>query len=110
MSRISLDDGLERTRVEGLKIVRATAMKTLYGAFPPPSPRNLADSGQFGLSFVTLQADTLFWQILPVLAYTRATSIELNASHVLVQVLTHECVSWALDDLLTQINALANLG
>jgi len=72
-------------------------------------PRVLADSGQYGLSFVTLQADTLFWQILPILAYTRTSSVDLNASQFLVQVLTHERVSWALDDLLTQLNALANL-
>ncbi len=72
-------------------------------------PRVLADSGQYGLSFVTLQADTLFWQILPILAYTKSSSVDLNASQFLVQVLTHERVSWALDDLLTQLNALANL-
>ena len=72
-------------------------------------PRLLADSGQYGLSFVTLQADTLFWQILPILAYTKSSSVDLNASQFLVQVLTHERVSWALDDLLTQLNALANL-
>ncbi len=73
------------------------------------APPALADAGQYGLSFVTLQANTLFWQILPVLAYTKSTSLDLNATHVLVQVLTHERVSWALDDLLTQLNALANL-
>ena len=72
-------------------------------------PRVLADSGQYGLSFVTLQADTLFWQIAPLLAYTKSNSVELNASQFLAQVLTHERVSWALDDLLTQLNALANL-
>jgi hypothetical protein len=72
-------------------------------------PRVLADSGQYGLSFVTLQADTLFWQILPLLAYTKSNSVDLNASQFLVQVLTHERVSWALDDLLTQLNALASL-
>jgi hypothetical protein len=73
------------------------------------APPALADAGQYGLSFVTLQANTLFWQILPVLAYTKSSSLDLNATHVLVQVLTHERVSWALDDLLTQLNALANL-
>jgi hypothetical protein len=72
-------------------------------------PRVLADSGQYGLSFVTLQADTLFWQILPLLAYTKSNSVDLNAAQFLVQVLTHERVSWALDDLLTQLNALASL-
>lgn len=71
-------------------------------------PRALAESGQYGLGFVTLQADTLFWQILPLLAYTKSNSVDLNASQFLVQVLTHERVSWALDDLLTQLNALAS--
>jgi hypothetical protein len=74
------------------------------------APRNFADSGQYGLSFATLQADTLFWQIVPVLVYTRSTGVSLNSQHVLVQVLTHERVSWALDELLNQLHAFASLG
>jgi hypothetical protein len=72
-------------------------------------PRLLADAGQYGLEFVTAQADTLFFTIAPVLFVTRRAGIDLNASPVVAQVLRHERVSWALDDLVGQLDALADL-
>jgi hypothetical protein len=71
---------------------------------------SLSDSGQYGLEFVTDQADSIFWVIVPILAFTRiVTSVNLNSMPILAQALTHERVSWALDDLVNQLNALADL-
>jgi hypothetical protein len=72
-------------------------------------PRNLSDSGQYGLEFVTDQADTLFIVIGRVLAYVSTTpTADLNSSPVIAQALVHERVSWALNDLFNQLKALAD--
>lgn len=73
-------------------------------------PTILADSGQYGLDFITDQADQLFWVIAPV-----AAIIEFNANNnvanslMLVQVLSNERVHFALNSLLSQLNELASL-
>ena len=77
------------------------------------SPSSLADSGQYGLDFVTDQADTLFWVIAPIIAHFKTTSPSSASSSgntTLEQVLSNERVIWSLNSLLTQLNALANLG
>jgi hypothetical protein len=72
-------------------------------------PGRLADAGQFGLEFVADQADKLFWVFVPILSYTKDIGIPgLGRTSLVSQVLTHERVSWALDDLLNQIKALAD--
>jgi len=73
-------------------------------------PSILADSGHYGLEFVTDQADSLFWVIMPILACTKSIStLNLNSMPILAQALVHERVSWALDDLINQLKALADL-
>lgn len=73
-------------------------------------PRYLADSGQYGLEFVTDQADRLFWVLVPILAFTKTQlTLNLNGLPIVVQALNHERVSWALDDLVNQLKALADL-
>ncbi len=72
-------------------------------------PRVLTDAGQFGLEFVTGQADTLFYALVPVLFATKLGGADLNASPVVAQVLKHERVSWALDDVFSQLDTLAGL-
>jgi hypothetical protein len=70
----------------------------------------LADSGQYGLDLVTDQADRLFRLLAPVLANVKAGGIaNLNSLPTVAQVLTHERVSWALDDLIQQFSSLADL-
>jgi len=72
-------------------------------------PQYLADSGQYGLEFVTDQADRIFWVLVPILAFTKtAPSLNLNSQPFLAQALNHERVSWALDDLVNQLRALAD--
>ncbi len=74
---------------------------------------SLADSGQYGLDFVTDQADTLFWVIAPIIGHFRTTDPTTpisSGSTTLEQVLSNERVIWSLNNLLTQLNALANLG
>jgi len=72
-------------------------------------PAILTDSGQYGLEFVTNQADDIFWVLVPILAYAKsASTLNLNSMPLVAQVLVHERVSWALDDLMTQIKALAD--
>jgi hypothetical protein len=73
-------------------------------------PAALADSGQYGLEFITAQADQLFWVIVPILAFIKTTGTPtLNSLPVVAQALAHERVSWALDDMFNQIDALADL-
>jgi hypothetical protein len=73
-------------------------------------PAYLADSGQFGLDLVTDQADRLFRLLAPVLANVKSGGVaDLNSLPTLGQVLTHERVSWALDDLVQQFSSLADL-
>jgi hypothetical protein len=72
-------------------------------------PRALTDAGQFGLEFVTGQADTLFYTLVPVLFATKLGGADLNSSPTVAQVLKHERVSWALDDIVSQLDTLAGL-
>jgi hypothetical protein len=72
-------------------------------------PRLLTDAGQYGLEFVTAQADTLFYTLVPVLFATKLGGADLNSSPIVAQVLKHERVSWALDDLVSQLDTLAGL-
>lgn len=72
-------------------------------------PGRLTDAGQFGLEFVADQADKLFWVFVPILTFTKALGTPgLSRASLVAQVLTHERVSWALDDLINQIKALAD--
>jgi hypothetical protein len=74
------------------------------------APSVLADSGQYGLQFVTEQADSIFWTIVPILAFTKtAVTLRLSSNPIVAQALEHERVTWALDDLVNQLNALADL-
>jgi hypothetical protein len=74
------------------------------------APANLADSGQYGLEFVTDQAHGLFKVFVPIVAFIRTTNqTNLNRLPIVAQALLHERVSWALDDLNNQLKALADL-
>jgi hypothetical protein len=65
----------------------------------------------YGIDFVTDQADRLFWTIAPVVAHLKTTSpLNSSSQSTLAQVLSNERVGWALDNLLSQIHELANLG
>lgn len=73
-------------------------------------PAILADSGLYGLDFVTDQADRLFWVIAPVVAvidFVEANNIA--NSLMLEQILSNERVHFALNNILGQLNALADL-
>lgn len=72
-------------------------------------PGSLNDSGQYGLDFVTDQADALFWIIAPIVAHIKFSLPSLTGRTTLDQVLSNERVSWALDNLFTQLNTLADL-
>jgi hypothetical protein len=73
-------------------------------------PSMLTDSGQFGLNFVTDQADSLFWTLVPIIAVLQTTeSVNPTSGLMLRQVLSNERVRWALDNILEQLNVLANL-
>ncbi|MGA8098092.1 MAG: hypothetical protein WB810_05455 [Candidatus Cybelea sp.] len=73
-------------------------------------PRYLTDSGQVGLEFVTSQADELFCTIAPVLyfAFTGANQSFITRP-IVAQVLSHERVTWAMSDLFSQLDVLADL-
>jgi hypothetical protein len=72
-------------------------------------PTYLADSGQYGLGLVTHEAHNLFNILGVVLPQVRAGGVAiLSTLPPVAQVLTHDRVSWALDDLLGQLNELAN--
>jgi hypothetical protein len=74
------------------------------------APRYLADSGQYGLESVADQADSIFWVLVPILAYTKTQpTLNLNGQPIVIQALNHERVSWALDDLFNQLKSLADL-
>jgi hypothetical protein len=64
----------------------------------------------YGIDFVTDQADRLFWTIAPVVAHLK-TIVAINSSSqsMLKQILSNERVTWALDNILSQLNALAEL-
>lgn len=73
-------------------------------------PAVLDNSGQYGLEFVTDQADKLFWTIAPIVSHLKTTSsITSSSRSTLEQILSNERVSWSLDNLLSQLNALADL-
>jgi hypothetical protein len=64
----------------------------------------------YGIDFVTDQADRLFWTIAPIVAHLK-TVVAANPSSqsMLKQILSNERVLWALDNILSQLNALADL-
>jgi hypothetical protein len=70
------------------------------------APSILSASGQFGLDFVTDQADTLFWVISIVLDAVKDTTQSL----LLDKVLSFERVQQTLSELLFQLDTLASLG
>jgi len=73
-------------------------------------PSILADSGQYGLDFVTDQADRLFWVLAPVVTILEADeSANVLGNTMLEQVLSNERVRFAINNLLSQLNALADL-
>jgi hypothetical protein len=64
----------------------------------------------YGIDFVTDQADRLFWTIAPIVAYLKTTrSLNPSGQSTLGQILSNERVSLALDNILSQLNALADL-
>jgi hypothetical protein len=71
------------------------------------APSILSASGQFGLDFVTEQADTLFWVIGIVLS---AINQDTSNSLLLSRVLSFERVQQTLSELLFQLDTLADLG
>lgn len=75
------------------------------------APAILTDSGRYGLAFVTQQADKLFWTLVPIIAFIRtADRTTIGSSKpVLLQALLHERVTWSLDDMLNQLQSLADL-
>src|SRR6266567_8741963 len=73
-------------------------------------PSNLADSGQFGLDFVTDQADRIFWVIAPVVAHLELDKLGVSLGSLnLDQLLSNERVRFALTNLLSQLDSLADL-
>jgi hypothetical protein len=73
-------------------------------------PSALSESGQYGLEFVTDQADNIFWVITPILSHIKSLGTpDLNSLPIVAQALVHERVSWALDDLYNQLQTLADL-
>jgi hypothetical protein len=73
-------------------------------------PAALTASGNFGLTFVTGQADNLFWTVVPVVYALQVSDSSHSTSRLmLIQVLSNERVRWALDNLLEQLKVLADL-
>jgi hypothetical protein len=73
-------------------------------------PGMLAESGLYGLDFVTDQADRLFWVIAPVIAILETDEVDLSSdSSSLEQSLSNERVRFSLNNLLVQLNTLADL-
>jgi hypothetical protein len=72
-------------------------------------PRYLTDSGQVGLEFVTAQADKLFFTIAPVLYFALTSARQsFTTRPIVAQVLAHERVAWAMSDLFSQLDVLAD--
>ncbi len=70
----------------------------------------LGASGQYGLNFVCDQSNQLFWNLAPVISYLRTTApADLYSRSALGQFLCHERVRWSMDNLLVQLDALADL-
>jgi hypothetical protein len=64
----------------------------------------------YGIDFVTDQADRLFWTIAPVVANLKTiVAADSSSQSMLKQILSNERVTWALDNILSQLNALAEL-
>jgi len=64
----------------------------------------------YGIDFVTDQADRLFWTIAPIVASLKTTrALNPAGQSTLAQILSNERVSLAFDNLLSQLNALADL-
>jgi hypothetical protein len=77
------------------------------------APSILSASGQFGLDFVTDQADTLFWVIGIVLSEIKRVpdaGDPVKSSLLLDKVLSFERVQQTLSELLFQLDTLADLG
>ncbi len=73
-------------------------------------PSNLTDSGLYGLDFVTDQADRIFWVISPIVAHLeRNQQSSPSASPSLEQIFSNERVRFAINNLLGQLDALADL-
>jgi hypothetical protein len=71
------------------------------------APAILSASGQFGLDFVTDQADTLFWVIGIALSTVKS---DPSDGLLLDQLLNFERVKQTLSELLFQLDTLADLG
>jgi len=63
----------------------------------------------YGIDFVTDQADRLFWTIAPVVAHIKFFPPNPSGSSMLKQILSNERVTFALDNILAQLDALADL-
>lgn len=64
----------------------------------------------YGIDFVTDQADRLFWTIAAIVAHLSTTSsFGQGSKSMLEQILSNERVRWSLDNLLSQLQALADL-
>lgn len=81
------------------------------------APSVLSTAGQFGLDFVTDQADTLFWTIGVVLYVVLLQKdqdgnplINKNQGKLLGKVLAFERVQQSLSELIYQLDTLASLG
>jgi hypothetical protein len=72
------------------------------------APSLLSESGQFGLDFVTDQADTLFWTIAAVLYAIQ--EVPSNQSKLLGKLLSFERVQQTLSELVFHLDTLADLG
>jgi hypothetical protein len=74
------------------------------------APPILAEAGQYGLDFVTYQADRLFWTMVPIAAFIKTTDPSNTFNKpFLAQIFLQERVGWAFDELMNQLNALADL-
>ena len=73
------------------------------------APSILSASGQFGLDFVTDQADTLFWVIGIVLSEIKRTDPD-KSFLLLDKILSFERVQQTLSEFLFQLDTLADLG
>lgn len=64
----------------------------------------------YGIDFVTDQSDRLFWTIAAIVAHLNTTnSLSQGNKPMLEQILSNERVKWSLDNLLSQLQALADL-
>jgi hypothetical protein len=64
----------------------------------------------YGIDFVTDQAHRLFMTIAAIVAHLKTTSsFGQGSKAMLEQILSNERVSWSLDNLLSQLQALADL-